>query len=237
MKTKEPKKLYNESEAVIIKRSQIKFAPYNPRLENPKVVSELKKNFKRAGFLGGIVWNENTLNLVSGHKRTQALDLIHSYDGSKEKDYNIRVEKVFYDEKTEKEQNIFLNNKSVQGDFDFQLIAEMLPEIDIENTGLTDEDLNLITAISPNILIGNNELIVSDFQDLEQKSLDKKKEIQNLKKQIKANKIDNNNNISGAYFSVIFQTNDEKVQFLEMLGLNPDEKYFHGNEFANKIQL
>ena len=39
-----------QSESLIIKRSKINFAPYNPRKEDKKVVEELKKNFKRVGF-------------------------------------------------------------------------------------------------------------------------------------------------------------------------------------------
>ena len=79
-----------QSESIIIKRSKINFAPYNPRKEDKKVVEELKKNFKRVGFLGGICWNETTGNLVGGHKRLQALDLIYKYDGTNEKDYETK---------------------------------------------------------------------------------------------------------------------------------------------------
>ena len=133
-----------QSETIVIRRSIINFAAYNPRKKNTKVVAALKANFKKVGFLGGICWNKTTGNLIGGHKRLEAMDLIYNYDGSKEKDYNIKVEQIELDLKTEKEQNIFLNNKNVQGENDFELLAELLPEINIENAALTDYDISLI---------------------------------------------------------------------------------------------
>ncbi len=54
-KRKEQQPKYKQSETVVIKRSQINFAPYNPRKEDPEVIKKLKKNFKTVGYLGGIV--------------------------------------------------------------------------------------------------------------------------------------------------------------------------------------
>src|SRR5690606_33006531 len=115
--------------------------------KNPKVINELKRNFKKVGFLGAIVWNETTGNLVGGHKRVEALDLINGYDG--ENDYEIKVEKVALDDKTEKEQNIFLNNKRVQGETDYEMLAKLLPDIEKENAGLDDYDIDLVKSIVP----------------------------------------------------------------------------------------
>jgi hypothetical protein len=81
-KRKEQQPKYKQSETVVIKRSQINFAPYNPRKEDPEVIKKLKKNFKTVGYLGGIVWNQLSSYLVSGHKRVQTLDIINNYDGT-----------------------------------------------------------------------------------------------------------------------------------------------------------
>ena len=81
-KRKEQQPKYKQSETVVIKRSQINFAPYNPRKEDPEVIKKLKKNFKTVGYLGGIVWNQLSSYLVSGHKRVQTLDIINNYDGA-----------------------------------------------------------------------------------------------------------------------------------------------------------
>ena len=79
-KRKEQQPKYKQSETVVIKRSQINFAPYNPRKEDPEVIKKLKKNFKTVGYLGGIVWNQLSSYLVSGHKRVQTLDIINNYN-------------------------------------------------------------------------------------------------------------------------------------------------------------
>ena len=175
-----------QSETVIIKRSQISFAPYNPRKKNKKVVEALKRNFKRVGFLGGIQWNATTGNLIGGHKRTEALDLIHGYDGTSETDYDIKVEKIELTEKQEKEQNIFLNNKRVQGEMDYEMMSVLVQEIDIDEAGLEQYDIDLIETLVPDFSFGKNEDIKTDIEDLRTPS-EKKQNIKDLKKNIKSN--------------------------------------------------
>lgn len=141
-KRKEQQPKYKQSETVVIKRSQINFAPYNPRKEDPEVIKKLKKNFKTVGYLGGIVWNQLSSYLVSGHKRVQTLDIINNYDGTPETDYEIKVEAVELDDKTEREQNIFMNSPSAMGEFDMEKIKVLVPEIDYKAAGLSEADMN-----------------------------------------------------------------------------------------------
>ena len=63
-----------QSEIKIINRSQINLNPINPKRHTDEQIKQQKKNLKKVGFLGGIVWNKNTGNLVDGHRRIQALD-------------------------------------------------------------------------------------------------------------------------------------------------------------------
>lgn len=142
-KRKEQQPKYKQSETVVIKRSQINFAPYNPRKEDPEVIKKLKKNFKTVGYLGGIVWNQLSSYLVSGHKRVQTLDIINNYDGTPETDYEIKVEAVELDDKTEREQNIFMNSPSAMGEFDMEKIKVLVPEIDYKAAGLSEADMNI----------------------------------------------------------------------------------------------
>lgn len=221
-----------ESETVIIKRSQITFAPYNPRKRDPKIVEALKKNMKKVGYLGGIVWNKETGNLVGGHKRIEAMDLIYSYDGSTEKDYDVKVEQVMLDPKTEKEQNIFLNNRRVQGEMDYELLAEILPEIEIENTGLVDYDLQIIESVSPNFISGRNDIIKNDNVELKAEYEQRKEATKQLKKDIK-NSIGDKQTPS--YFTVTFASYEDKAAFLESYGLNGDTVFIKGEDFAEKI--
>ncbi len=154
-----------QSETIFIERSKINFAAYNPRKKDQKVVDSLKANFKKVGFLGGIIWNKTTSNLVGGHKRVEALDLIHNYTG--EKDYTIKVECIELDEKTEKEQNIYLNNKRQQGRDDLELMAVLIEEIDIESAGLTELDIEAIQIAVPTFDYGRNNEIFEDLESID----------------------------------------------------------------------
>ena len=143
----------NQSETKIINRSQINLNPINPKRHTDEQIKQQKKNLKKVGFLGGIVWNKNTGNLVDGHRRIQALDLINKYDGTN--DYQIKVEMVNFDEKTEKEQLTYMavgNSKA-----DYNLIAQYVDTIDYENVGLSEDEYNEIL----NLKIDDNEQIES----------------------------------------------------------------------------
>lgn len=221
-----------QSETVIIKRSKINFAPYNPRKKNPKVVKELKDNFKRVGFLGGIQWNITTGNLIGGHKRLEALDLIYNYDGSKEKDYDIKVEKIELDLQTEKEQNIFLNNKRMQGETDFELLAEILHEINFENAGLDEYDINLVESLVPDFNFGSNKEIIKESEKLKNEVKNNKEKIKSLKKN--TSNI-NSENHQPFYFTVTFKSAMDKAEFLEGIGINGDEIFITSKRFLNKL--
>ena len=226
------KEKFKQSESVQIKRSKIQFAPYNPRKENKKVVEELKKNIKRVGLLGGIIWNQRSGRLVGGHKRVQALDIIHDYDGSPEKDYLIKVEVVDMDDKTEMEQNIFLNNKRVQGEMDYEKLGIILPEIDISLTGLDEYDISMIQTLVPNFDLGRNEEIIKDNTELKKDYEERKEEMKQLKKDIKHNVSEHQ---LATHFTVTFRTYDDKAGFLERIGINGDDVFITGERFTERI--
>lgn len=165
-KKQQPK--YNQSETVVIKRSQIKFAPYNPRKEDPEVIKKLKKNFKTVGYLGGIVWNRRSSYLVSGHKRVQTLDIINNYDGTPETNYEIKVEAVELDDKTEREQNIFMNSPSAMGEFDMEKMKVLVPEIDYQAAGLSEADMNIygISVMQDEVNSGLADTL-DDFEEVQ----------------------------------------------------------------------
>ena len=112
---------YKTSETVIVKRSQINFAVYNPKKHTKDQIDQIKKNFKKVGFLGGIIWNSVTGNLIDGHKRVSALDIINKYDGTPETDYEVKVERIELDLQTEKEQNVFQTRSRTDFDDDLMM--------------------------------------------------------------------------------------------------------------------
>lgn len=139
-------KYFTNSEIVEVMRSEIHPAAYNPRFTDDEGKKLLKQSLKRYGVVGGIVVNRQTGNtVVGGHQKIFILDNLHKYnEETKENDYGLRVEMVDIDIKTEKELNITLNNPNVGGQWDYDALRQLIPDIDYKNAGLTDADLNLI---------------------------------------------------------------------------------------------
>lgn len=222
-----------QSDTVFVKRSQVNFAAYNPRKRDENIVNKLKANFRKVGFMGGIQWNATTGNLIGGHKRTEALDLINGYDGTPEKDYEIKVERIELDEKTEKEQNIFLNNRRAQGETDYELLAEMMNDIDINNAAIEDYDIEIMQSLVPDFQMGNNESIVEEISKRSEKSHEEKKsDMKDLKNKIKSNIGDNQ---QASYFIVTFPDYDEKAEYLESIGISGDSIYITHKEYLKRI--
>ena len=139
-------KSYFNSEAVELMRSQLHPAEYNPRQISDEGRKALKRSIKKYGVVGGIVVNKATgYTIVGGHQKVSILDELNKYDeDTNGNDYSIRVELVDVDEKTEKSMNIALNNPNVGGQWDFDKMREIIPEIDYKDAGLTEADLSMI---------------------------------------------------------------------------------------------
>ena len=140
----EPTNKIQQAEVRKVMRSQMNPAKYNPRKISPEARKLLKENLKRVGLLGGIIWNEDTSNIVSGHQRVDVMDEVNHYNPeTHEHDYPIIVSVVHFDEKTEKEQLLFANNRNAQGEYDDGMLRELLPgldfnDFDLQMLGLTD---------------------------------------------------------------------------------------------------
>lgn len=52
-----------------VKRSQIKFADYNPRIIDESNQKKLVKAIRENGLIEPLVWNKRTGVLVGGHQR------------------------------------------------------------------------------------------------------------------------------------------------------------------------
>ena len=93
-----------QAECRVILRSQINFASYNPRRISEDARKALKANLKRLGLMGGIVWNEDSGNLVGGHQKVSIIDEVNRYNSeTHDNDYEIRVEVVHLSEKEEQQ--------------------------------------------------------------------------------------------------------------------------------------
>ncbi|WP_303017812.1 ParB N-terminal domain-containing protein [Alistipes putredinis] len=235
-KRKEQQPKYKQSETVVIKRSQINFAPYNPRKEDPEVIKKLKKNFKTVGYLGGIVWNQLSSYLVSGHKRVQTLDIINNYDGTPETDYDIKVEAVDMDDKTEREQNIFMNSPSAMGEFDMEKMRVLVPEIDYQAAGLSEADMNIygITVMQEEINAGTSS-IIDDFEEIQRPYEERKAAVKQMKEQIRQQSEQKVEDIE-SYVMINFKSYRAKSAFMLRFGFGPDDKVIPGEMFSDMVE-
>lgn len=165
------------SETKIIKRSQINLNPCNPKVHTEIDIKQQKANIRKVGFLGGIQWNETTGNLIDGHKRVMSVDLIQGYDGTPETDYDIKVEAVDFDEKTEKEQLLFMAKS--QDVIDYNMVAKNFDfdEIDFKNAGFSEDDLVQIKQLQDSLDETLQSVQMEDFgSDFLSESLETKQE-------------------------------------------------------------
>ena len=153
------------SETKLIKRSQINLNPCNPKVHTDADIKQQKANIKKVGLIGGIQWNETTGNLIDGHKRVMSVDLIQGYDGTPETDYDIKVEAVDFDEKTEKEQLLFMAKS--QDPIDYNLVAKnfSIDEIDFKAAGFTEQDTEQIKMLQDDLEASLKESGMDDFSE------------------------------------------------------------------------
>lgn len=133
---------YQAYETETINRSDIKNAPYNPRIMDPKAQKRLKQNIAKHGLVAALTWNKRTGNLVGGHQRLKQLDALE-----KNKDYELTVCVVDVDEREEAQLNVQLNNPSMQGEWDLDKLANIAEDFDLDmkdDLGFTETDIDFM---------------------------------------------------------------------------------------------
>jgi hypothetical protein len=102
---------------------------------------QLQKGIAEHGLVETLVWNERTGNLVSGHQRISILDKLE-----RGTDYELTVAAIDVDEREEATLNIQLNNKSMQGDYDFALLGDAVADfgLDFGDLGFDDMDVSMM---------------------------------------------------------------------------------------------
>lgn len=175
---------YVKSENLEVKRSEISLSDYNPRSITDEAKKTLKRGIKKFGLVGGVIVNKRTnMTIVSGHQRVSVMDELQRYNAqTKENDYVLRVDVIDVDENQEKELNILLNNPNAQGEWDYDKLREIIPDIDYKDAGLTDADLNLIgvdfllQTEEENSLSGMLDELMSPVQEMKQAMAEAKRE-------------------------------------------------------------
>jgi ParB-like chromosome segregation protein Spo0J len=234
---------YFKSETREISRSEITPADYNPRTISKEARAALKKSIKANGVIGGMVWNEYTSNLVSGHQKLSILDELNNYDpGTHENDYLLKVKVIQVDDKKEKELNIFFNNPSAQGEWDYDRLRDLLPDIDYKSAGLTDEDLSMIgfdiniaTDVEESISDELEELNAPIRQEKERTREEKKAEMKQKKEKVLSQAEDKVSDLN-SYVVLNFESYKNKSAFMLRFGYPVMEKFIKGEDFETKVE-
>lgn len=236
------------SEIVELKRSQITPAPYNPRTIDANARRRLKKSLKDFGVVGGIIVNKRTgYTIVGGHQKVSILDEIYKYP---ENDYYLRVEVVDVDEKTEKTMNIALNNGSITGEWNYDALRELIPDIDYKDAGLTEQDLDIIgvdfhfQTEEENTIAGELDDLMEPVREehqaeLAQRQADRAEKVarmKQVKREVKEAATKAAANMD-AYLMLSFDTWEAKSEFCEKFGFDPEEKFLKGEVFGEKIEM
>lgn len=240
------------SETRTVNRSEIQFASYNPRIISDEGKKQIKRSVKKYGMLGGIVINSHTGNtIVSGHQRISALDDIAKYNpDTKENDYQIKAEFIDVDLKTEKQLNVLLNNPNVGGEYDSNKLAELIPDIDWKDAGLTDADLSLIgcdyllKTEEENNIADEIEKLGQPKEELKEqqkeiKAAEREQKVQHMKdvkQQVKETAQKQAENMD-AYVTLSFDTYDAKMMFLQRFGYDVNSKFLKGEDFNDKCEV
>ena len=201
-------------ETKLVSRTQMKNAPYNARTITPQAMKKLKQNLESMGLMGGIIWNERTGNLVSGHQRLKLIDAAEGTDN-----YEVMVTVVDLDEIEEKAQSIFLNNTYAMGDFDDKKLEALLMEVNNTiQTGFSE---------SEQIQLFGRPVGMRSVEEYEKAAL------QDIKDQLALDKMRERNNKAqtGDFYCVlVFRDVRERDGQVERIGLEPN-KFYDGNEF------
>ena len=218
------------SETRIIKRSEINLNPINPKRHTDRAVKLQEKNLKKVGFLGGIVWNETTGNLIDGHRRIMAMDLVHKYDGAN--DYEVKVEAIELDELAEKEQLTYMAIGNTKPDID--LIAKYIGDIDpfkYQELGFDDNQIRDILAFSE-----DSPLIDEPFEDIIINDSEARKEnVKSVKD--KVNTIaEEREKRENAFVTLSFSSYEAFVAFMDIMNVSPNERFVKGENVLKLIE-
>lgn len=229
-----------KSESLEVQRSEIHLADYNPRTISDEARKSIKRGIKKYGLLGGLIVNKRTgMRLVSGHQRLSVMDELNKFPDN---DYTIRVDVIDVDQTQEKELNILLNNPNAQGQWDFDALRKLIPDIDYKDAGLTEEDLNLIgvdfmlqTEEENNLADSLDELMLPVQEKKEAEKEKKKEHMKQVKEEVKKAAQEKAKDLD-AYVMLSFDTFEAKSAFMQRFGYDQYEKFLKGEVFSEQVE-
>ena len=208
------KSKYQAYETETISRDMIKNAPYNPRIMDEKAKKRLKKNIQKHGLVSALTWNKRTGNLVGGHQRLEQLDALE-----KSKDYDLTVCVVDVDEREEATLNVQLNNPSMQGEWDIDLLANLSEEYELdmkEDLGFTESDVDFMFDGDDRFSRLFDTVEGARMRDdLEKVKEARKQGVEKMKQRDTAE----------FYVTIVFENKEDKDRFLREISIPVYERY------------
>ena len=242
------------SSYVVIHRTKAKNAPYNPQISDQVTQKKLRENIQRTGgLIEPVIWNKQTGNIVSGHKRLAQEDIIKGNT-----DYTITVSMVDWPIEKEIEQNIALNNPALKGQYEIDLLDALLerPDVDLSHTGFDITTLELMhmdagidlpqwmippeeraSAEEFEEMMGDVESAADEADDAEE-SQNTDEEIATIKQRKK--EFAERQVFLGQGKTVsrlVFPTNETRVLLMKHLELDPDGEYIDGMVLLEALGL
>lgn len=243
-------------ESVTLWRSQIHPAAYNPRTIGRRERERLGESIGRFGVLGGIIVNKGTgYTIVSGHQKVDLLDEKYGYPGN---DYRLKADVIDVDLQTEKTINTALNNPNLSGKYDLDMLADVLGDINFEEAGFTEDDLegigviDLLEAESGNAIADDVAVVtppepaprmseaerqrmadnVARMEKSREQAVQRDKEVrQHINEAVHEQQAKEMSN----YIAVQFDTTEAKQAFCQMYGFAPDERIVRGEDLQRAL--
>lgn len=209
-------------------------------------------------LLQPLVWNERTGNLVSGHQRIGIIDQLEGTD-----DYQLDFSVVNLSEADEMAANIAFNNEAAMGQFDADGLQKMLEEMAggasledlLPSTGFDLADLAIILPDSQFFAEAENRDGKSGvLEAVEQQNADAAKSTSAAKGRDLPNKPDRRRSAEGikdvraeatdaaqtaddteTYAVLMFGTREAREDFMELIGLQRDERYADGADVVKML--
>lgn len=229
----------------VVNREDLHGADYNPRRISDCAFKKLKKWFAAAGKgqLAPIVVNKMSMTVVSGHQRLRVLDELN-----RGKPYQLTVSMVNLDEKTEIAANVFMNNASAMGEFDYGMLEDLhlaFPDISfVEDFGFDESDISVMFDSSCSE--GSPEL-QEDTARFNETSEQEKEMFRAMKKDMRAKNAEANNEGTYNYtkndfsFVVLCNSNAEKKELMKKMRCREDEVFIKATKlydiYDHKIKL
>lgn len=189
-------------------------------------------------------------NRANKRQRLSVMDELQKYNPeTKDNDYPIRVDLIDVEQKEEKELLILLNNPSAQGEWDYDTLRELIPDIDYKDAGLTEQDLDIIgvdfhfQTEEENTIADELDTLMEPVREERQAEVaqrqaeraEKVAHMKQVKQEVKEAATKAAANMD-AYLMLSFDNWDAKAEFCEKFGFNLDEKFLKGEVFSEKIE-